>query len=344
MSVKVAINGFGRIGRNLLRAAFDCSDLQFIAINDLADAATLAHLLKYDSVHGIAPYEIEAKENTLFMNGRAIRITNEKDPACLPWREMDVDVVVESTGRFTDRPSAQKHILAGAKKVIISAPAKNPDITIVLGVNQAQYNAGTHHIISNASCTTNCLAPVASVLMPFRIKRGLMTTVHSYTNDQNILDLPHKDLRRARAAGVSMIPTTTGAAKALFEVLPELAGKMDGMAIRVPTPDVSIIDLVIEFESDVTEAAIREAMIKASEREMSRILQYTEEPLVSVDLKGNSHSAIVDGTLTKVIGQRMAKVIAWYDNEWGYASRVRDLILYISGRTSPVGSDFRANQ
>jgi glyceraldehyde 3-phosphate dehydrogenase len=338
MPVKVAINGFGRIGRNLLRAAFNCPDLKFVAINDLADAKTLAHLFKYDSVHGIAPYEVIAKQDALLINGQSIRITTEKDPANLPWKEMDVDIVVESTGRFSDRASAQKHLLAGAKKVVISAPAKDPDVTIVLGVNQTRYNPSTHHIISNASCTTNCLAPVALVLMPFRIKRGLMTTVHSYTNDQNILDLPHKDLRRARAAGVSMIPTTTGAAKALFEVLPELAGKMDGMAVRVPTPDVSLIDLVVEFESDVTETAIREAMMKAQDHEMLGILQYTEEPLVSIDLKGNSHSAIVDGTLIKVIGQKMAKVIAWYDNEWGYACRVRDLILYISE------NNFRANQ
>ncbi len=335
MAVKVAINGFGRIGRNLLRAGFNCPDLQFVAINDLADAKTLAHLFKYDSVHGIAPYEVEAKQDTLFINGQPIKITSEKDPSALPWKEMGVDIVVEATGRFTDRASAQKHITAGAKKVIISAPAKDPDVTIVLGVNQNRYNPDTHHIISNASCTTNCLAPVALVLMPFQIKRGLMTTVHSYTNDQNILDLPHKDLRRARAAGVSMIPTTTGAAKALFEVLPELAGKMDGMAIRVPTPNVSLIDLVVELESDVTEAAIREGMIKAAEGDMSRILQYTEEPLVSIDLKGNSHSAIVDGTLIKVMGGKMVKIIAWYDNEWGYASRVRDLILYISNVTSP---------
>jgi glyceraldehyde 3-phosphate dehydrogenase len=338
MAIKVAINGFGRIGRNLLRASLNYPDLQFVAINDLADAKTLAHLFKYDSVHGMAPCEVIAKEDTLVIAGRPIRITREKDPGSLPWQEMDVDVVIESTGRFTDRASAQKHLSAGAKKVIISAPAKDPDITIVLGVNQTQYNPNAHHIISNASCTTNCLAPVALALMPFQIKRGLMTTVHSYTNDQNILDLPHKDLRRARAAGVSMIPTTTGAAKALFEVLPALAGLMDGMAIRVPTPDVSIIDLVVEFESNVTEAAIREAMIKASAQEMQGILQYTEEPIVSIDLRGNPHSAIVDGTLIKVIGQKMAKVIAWYDNEWGYASRVRDLILYISGVTP------RANQ
>jgi glyceraldehyde 3-phosphate dehydrogenase len=329
--VRVAINGFGRIGRNLLLAAFNRSDLQFVAINDLADAKTLAHLFKYDSVHGIAPYEIEAKETAIFVNGMPIRILREKDPANLPWKEMGVDIVVESTGMFTDRAAAEKHLLAGAKKVIVSAPAKNPDITIVLGVNETQYDSKIHHIISNASCTTNCLAPVAKVMMQFQIKRGLMTTVHSYTNDQHILDLPHRDLRRARAAALSMIPTTTGAAKALFEVLPELAGKMDGMAIRVPTPNVSIIDLVLELESDVTVSAIREAMIAAaSEGPLAGILQYTEEPLVSIDLKGNSHSAIVDGSLITVIGNKMAKVLAWYDNEWGYSSRVADLIQYIS--------------
>ncbi|MEK7702662.1 MAG: type I glyceraldehyde-3-phosphate dehydrogenase [Nitrospirota bacterium] len=330
MAIRVAINGFGRIGRNLLRTAINRSDLQFVAINDLTDAKTLAHLFKYDSVHGIAPYQIEAKDDTLFVNGAPIHITREKDPSLLPWKEMQVDVVVESTGQFTDRAGAEKHLSAGAKKVIISAPAKKPDITIVLGVNEGEYHKDRHHIISNASCTTNCLAPVAKVLMPFGIKRGLMTTVHSYTNDQHILDLPHRDLRRARSAALSMIPTTTGAAKALFEVLPALKGKLDGMAVRVPTPNVSMIDLVVELESDVTVAEIREAMIKAAHGTLSGIVQYTEEPLVSVDLRGNPHSAIIDGTLTMVIGQKMVKVIAWYDNEWGYASRVADLVQYIS--------------
>jgi glyceraldehyde 3-phosphate dehydrogenase len=333
MSTKVAINGFGRIGRNLFRAAFGNPNLQIVAINDLTDAKTLAHLLKYDSVHGIFDHEIEAKEDVLLVDGKSVRITKEKDPAALPWKEMAVDVVVESTGKFTDRAGAEKHLTAGAKKVIISAPAKNPDITLVLGVNEERYDPGRHHIISNASCTTNGLAPVAKVLLNrFGIKRGLMTTIHSYTNDQQLLDLPHKDLRRARAAALSMIPTTTGAAKALSEVLPDLAGKMDGMAIRVPTPNVSVIDLVAELESDATEAAVRSALADAAQKEMKGILLYTEAPLVSIDLNGNAHSSIVDGTLTKVIGSRMVKVIAWYDNEWGYSCRVRDLILYIAER------------
>jgi glyceraldehyde 3-phosphate dehydrogenase len=333
MSTKVAINGFGRIGRNLFRAAFGNPNLQIVAINDLTDAKTLAHLLKYDSVHGIFDHEIEAKEDALLIDGKSVRITKEKDPAALPWKEIGIDVVVESTGRFTDRAGAEKHLTAGAKKVIISAPAKNPDITLVLGVNEEKYDPSRHHIISNASCTTNCLAPVAKILSnQFGIKRGLMTTIHSYTNDQQLLDLPHKDLRRARAAALSMIPTTTGAAKALSEVLPDLAGKMDGMAIRVPTPNVSVIDLVAELESDATEASVGSALSNAAEKEMKGILQYTEAPLVSVDLNGNDHSSIVDGTLTKVIGDRMVKVIAWYDNEWGYSCRVRDLILYIAER------------
>ncbi len=332
MSVRVAINGFGRIGRNVFRAAFGNPDLQFVAINDLTDAKTLAHLLKYDSVHGIFNHEIEAKDDALLVDGKSVRITKEKDPAALPWKEMGIDVAVESTGKFTDRVGAEKHLTAGAKKVIISAPAKNPDITLVLGVNEEKYDSSRHHIISNASCTTNCLAPVAKVLSnQFGIKRGLMTTVHSYTNDQQLLDLPHKDLRRARAAALSMIPTTTGAAKALSEVLPELAGKLDGMAIRVPTPNVSVVDLVTELESDVTEASVRTALSNAAEKEMKGILHYTEAPLVSTDFNGNAHSSIVDGTLIKVIGNRMVKVIAWYDNEWGYSCRVRDLILYIAG-------------
>lgn len=333
MSARVAINGFGRIGRNVFRAAFGNPNLQIVAINDLTDAKTLAHLLKYDSVHGIFEHEIESKEDVLLIDGKSVRITKEKDPASLPWKEMAIDVAVESTGRFTDRPAAEKHLTAGAKKVIISAPAKNPDITLVLGVNEEKYDPSRHHILSNASCTTNCLAPVAKVLLnQFGIKRGLMTTVHSYTNDQQLLDLPHKDLRRARAAALSMIPTTTGAAKALSEVLPDLAGKMDGMAIRVPTPNVSVIDLVAELESDATETSVRSALSNAAQKEMKGILQYTEAPLVSVDLNGNAHSSIVDGTLTKVIGDRMVKVIAWYDNEWGYSCRVRDLILYIAGQ------------
>jgi len=333
MSVRVAVNGFGRIGRNVFRAAFGNPNLQIVAVNDLTDAKTLAHLLKYDSVHGIFEHEVEAKEDALLVDGKSVRITKEKDPAALPWKEMQIDVAVESTGKFTDRAGAEKHLTAGAKKVIISAPAKNPDITLVLGVNEEKYDPGRHHIISNASCTTNGLAPVAKVLSnQFGIKRGLMTTIHSYTNDQQLLDLPHKDLRRARAAALSMIPTTTGAAKALSEVLPDLAGKMDGMAIRVPTPNVSVIDLVTEVESDVTEASVRSALSDAAQKELKGILLYTEAPLVSSDFNGNAHSSIVDGTLTKVIGNRMVKVIAWYDNEWGYSCRIRDLILYIAGR------------
>ena len=333
MAVRVAINGFGRIGRNVFRTAFGNSNLEIAAINDLTEAKTLAHLLKYDSVHGTFDHEVESKDDALLVDGKSIRITKEKDPAALPWKEMAIDVVVESTGRFTDRDSAQKHLTAGARKVIISAPAKNPDATLVLGVNEGDYDPDRHHILSNASCTTNCLAPVAKVLMQsFGIKRGLMTTVHSYTNDQQLLDLPHKDLRRARAAALSMIPTSTGAAKALSEVLPALAGKLDGMAIRVPTPNVSVIDLVVELDTDVTEESVRHALSKAAQEEMAGILMYTEEPLVSCDFNGNPHSSIVDGTLTKVVGQRMAKVIAWYDNEWGYSCRVRDLILYIASK------------
>ena len=333
MAARVAINGFGRIGRNVFRTAFGNPNLEIAAINDLTDAKTLAHLLKYDSVHGIFDHEVESKEDALLVDGKSVRITKEKDPAALPWKELGIDVVVESTGRFTDRDSAQKHLTAGARKVIISAPAKKPDATLVLGVNEETYDPGRHHILSNASCTTNCLAPVAKVMMQsFGIKRGLMTTVHSYTNDQQLLDLPHKDLRRARAAALSMIPTSTGAAKALSEVLPDLAGKLDGMAIRVPTPNVSVIDLVVELETDVTEESVRAALAKAAQKEMAGILLYTELPLVSSDYNGNPHSSIVDGTLTKVVGNRMAKVIAWYDNEWGYSCRVRDLILYITNK------------
>ncbi len=331
MAVRVGINGFGRIGRNLFRVAFPHPEINIVGVNDLADAKTLAHLLKYDSVHGVFPHEIESKEDALLIGNQSIRITREKDPALLPWKEMDVDIVVEATGRFVDRSSAQKHITAGSQKVIISAPGKSPDVTVVLGVNEDRYDPKQHSIVSNASCTTNCLAPLAKVLSDhFGIKRGLMTTVHSYTNDQQLLDLPHKDLRRGRAANLSMIPTTTGAAKALSVVLPELEGKLDGMAIRVPTPNVSLIDLVVELESDANEASVRAAICTAAQGEMAGILQYTELPLVSIDLRGNPHSSIVDGTLTKIIGDRMVKVIAWYDNEWGYSCRIRDLILYIA--------------
>jgi glyceraldehyde 3-phosphate dehydrogenase len=330
MTIKVGINGFGRIGRNLFRSAMSQGEIEFVAANDLTDAKTLAHLLKYDSVHGILPAEIEAKENSIRVNGRAMEVLAEKDPKKLPWKELGVDIVVESTGRFTDREGASAHLAAGARKVIISAPAKDPDLTIVLGVNESMYEPGKHAIVSNASCTTNCLAPVAKVLLDgFGIKRGLMTTVHSVTNDQRLLDLPHKDLRRARAANLSMIPTTTGAAKALFLVLPQLKGKMDGMSIRVPTPNVSVIDLVAEVERDVTESELNGRYRQAAEGPLKGILQYTEEPLVSVDLNDNPHSAILDATLTKVLERRMVKVIAWYDNEWGYSCRLRDLIQYI---------------
>ncbi|MBI3995933.1 MAG: type I glyceraldehyde-3-phosphate dehydrogenase [Nitrospirae bacterium] len=333
MSIKVGINGFGRIGRNLLRSALSHREIEFVAVNDLTDAKTLAHLLKYDSVHGVLSGEIEAKEKSLRVNGRTIEVLAEKDPRKLPWKQMGVDIVVESTGRFTDREGAGAHLTAGARKVIISAPAKDPDLTVVLGVNESAYDPGKHAIVSNASCTTNCLAPVAKVLLDgFGIKRGMMTTVHSVTNDQQLLDLPHKDLRRARAANLSMIPTTTGAAKALFLVLPQLKGKMDGMAIRVPTPNVSVIDLVAEVERDVTESELNARYRQAAEGPLKGILQYTEEPLVSVDLNDNPHSAIIDATLTKVLEGRMVKVIAWYDNEWGYSCRLRDLIQYIGSK------------
>jgi len=331
MSVKIGINGFGRIGRNFFRIIFNNPEIEIAAINDLTDAKTLAHLLKYDSVFGILNAEIVAKENTLIVNGREIKILAERDPLKLPWGDLGVDIVVESTGLFTKREDAEKHLKGGAKKVIISAPAKNPDVTIVLGVNDNKYNAKSHRIISNASCTTNCLAPVAKVLLNnFGIKRGLMTTIHSYTNDQKLLDLPHKDLRRARAAAVSLIPTSTGAARAISLVLPELEGRLDGMAVRVPTPNVSMVDLVVETEKDTDEAKVNSALKRAAAGKLKGYLEYTELPLVSIDFKGNDHSSIVDGTLTRVLDKRMVKVIAWYDNEWGYSTRIKDLILFMS--------------
>lgn len=331
MSVKIGINGFGRIGRNFFRIVFNNPEIEIAAINDLTDAKTLAHLLKYDSVFGILDAEIAAKENTLIVNGREIKILAERDPLKLPWGDLGVDIVVESTGLFTKREDAEKHLKGGAKKVIISAPAKNPDVTIVLGVNDNKYNAKSHRIISNASCTTNCLAPVAKVLLnSFGIKRGLMTTIHSYTNDQKLLDLPHKDLRRARAAAVSLIPTSTGAARAISLVLPELEGRLDGMAVRVPTPNVSMVDLVVETEKDTDEAKVNSALKRAAAGKLKGYLEYTELPLVSIDFKGNDHSSIVDGTLTRVLDKRMVKVIAWYDNEWGYSTRIKDLILFMS--------------
>jgi glyceraldehyde 3-phosphate dehydrogenase len=333
MATRVGINGFGRIGRNVFRAACGDAALDLVAVNDITDAKTLAHLLKYDSVHGAFKGTVEAKDQSLVVNGKEIKVLASKDPAALPWKDLDVEVVVESTGRFTDRASAAKHLEAGAKKVIISAPAKDEDITIVLGVNETRYDPAKHHVISNASCTTNCLAPVAKILMQIcGIKHGLMTTIHSYTNDQSILDLPHKDLRRARAAAMSMIPTSTGAAKAVGLVLPELKGKIHGLAIRVPTPNVSVVDLVAETEKPVTAEAVNAALRKAAEGELKGILGYTDEPLVSIDFNGNPLSSIVDGASTSVVDGTLVKVLSWYDNEWGYSCRVRDLIRYIVTR------------
>jgi len=330
MATKVGINGFGRIGRLVLKAGLNSSNLEFVAVNDLTDAKTLAHLFKYDSTFGIFDGTVEAKDNAIIINGKEVRVIAQKDPAQLPWKELGVEIVIESTGRFRDKAQASAHIQAGAKKVIISAPAKNEDITIVLGVNEDKYEPSSHHIISNASCTTNCLAPVAKVLLDnFGITKGLMTTIHSYTNDQVILDFPNKDLRRARSAAVSMIPTTTGAAKAVALVLPELKGKVDGMAIRVPTPNVSLVDLVVNTEKNTSAEEVNVALKNAAENELSKYLQYCEEPLVSKDFNGNSKSSIVDALSTKVIEGNMVKVLAWYDNEWGYSNRVVDLAEYI---------------
>lgn len=334
MPIRVAINGFGRIGRNVLRAAKQSGvdDIDFVAVNDLTDTTTLAHLLKYDSVHRRYPGSVEARGESLVVDGDEIRVLSEKDPANLPWADLGVDIVIESTGRFTNREAAAKHLEGGARKVIISAPAKNEDITIVLGVNEDKYDPASHHVISNASCTTNCLAPVVKVLLDdFGFRRGVMTTVHSYTNDQQILDLPHKDLRRARAAAVSIIPTTTGAAKATALVLPELKGKIDGVAMRVPTPNVSIVDLVAELEQEVSIEQVNDAMRSAAAGRLQGILAYEEDPLVSVDFIGNPHSAIVDGLSTNVVAG-LVKVMAWYDNEWGYSMRCVDLARYVGER------------
>jgi glyceraldehyde 3-phosphate dehydrogenase len=334
MPIRVAINGFGRIGRNVLRAAkkAGANDIDFVAVNDLTDTKTLAHLLKYDSVHGIYAGTVEARESSLVVDGDELKVFAEKDPAALPWGDLGVDIVIESTGRFTSKADAQKHIQGGAKKVIISAPAKNEDITIVLGVNEDKYDPASHHVVSNASCTTNCLAPVVKVLLDeFGFKRGLMTTVHAYTNDQNILDLPHKDLRRARAAGMSIIPTTTGAAKATSLVIPEVKGKIDGVAFRVPTPDVSVVDLTAELEKEVTAQQVNDALRAASEGRMKGILGYEETELVSIDFTGNPHSSIVDAPSTSVL-DGLVKVIAWYDNEWGYSCRCVDLARFMGER------------
>ena len=325
MTVRVAINGFGRIGRNVLRASFNNKDIEFVAINDITDAATLAHLLKYDSVFGKIDAEVSARDNSLVVNGKEIKITAERDPAKLPWKEMKVDVALECTGLFTNREKAEGHLAAGAKRVVISAPAKNEDITICMGVNHEKYDPAKDRIISNASCTTNCLSPVAKVLHEKAgIVKGLMTTVHAYTNDQKILDLPHKDLRRARAAALSMIPTSTGAAKAVSLVLPELKGKLDGLAVRVPVPTVSLVDLVAE--------ELNKALKEAANGKLKGILEFCEEECVSIDFKANPHSSIVDALSTKVIGGNLVKVLAWYDNEWGFSNRMKDLILYMASK------------
>jgi glyceraldehyde 3-phosphate dehydrogenase len=333
MSIRVGVNGFGRIGRVFFRAALEASDIEVVGVNDLADAKTLAHLLKYDSVHGILPADVQAKDGSIFVNGREIRVLGLKDPGSLPWKELGVDVVVESTGLFVDTATASKHITAGAKKVIITAPAKDPDVTLVLGVNESAYDPARHRIISNASCTTNCLATTAKVLDDaFGIKRGFASTVHSYTNDQKIHDFPHKDLRRARAGAVSMIPTTTGAAKAVGLVLPHLKGKLDGIAIRVPTVNVSVVDLTAELNKPASVPAINEAFREAAAGRLRGILDATDEQLVSVDFNGNPHSSIVDLPSTALVDGNMIKVLAWYDNEYGYSSRVRDLIRFV-GKT-----------
>ncbi len=332
MAVKVGINGFGRIGRIVLRAALGREAIDVVAVNDITDAKTLGHLFKYDSVHGAFPGEVEVDDSSIVVDGKPVTVLAERDPAALPWKKLGVEIVVESTGIFVDKEGAGKHLEAGAKKVIITAPAKDPDLTLVLGANEGTYDKTKHHIVSNASCTTNCLAPVAKVLNDnFGIVHGLMTTTHAYTNDQRILDLPHKDLRRARAGAVSMIPTTTGAASAVAEVLPELKGKLDGMAIRVPTPNVSLVDLVAELKSEVTEEEILDAFRVAADGELKGILGISEEPLVSIDFNGDPRSSIVDAESTRVIDKKMVKVLAWYDNEWAYSMRVVDLIEYIAG-------------
>jgi glyceraldehyde 3-phosphate dehydrogenase len=339
MAIRVAINGFGRIGRNVLRSAKQSgrTDIDFVAVNDLTDAKTLAHLLEYDSVHRRYPGSVVATDQGLEVDGDEIRVFSERDPAKLPWKDLGIDIVVESTGFFTDRDAAAKHLTAGARKVIISAPAKKEDVTVVLGVNESAYDPDKHDVISNASCTTNCLAPVVKILADtFGIRHGLMTTIHSYTNDQAVLDMPHKDLRRARAAALSMIPTTTGAAKATALVLPAMKGRIDGMAIRVPTPNVSIVDFVAEVERDTTKEEVNAAFRAAADGPMNGILGVSEKPLVSIDYTGDPHSSVVDALSTSVMNGRMVKVLAWYDNEWGYSSRVVDLVSYV-GERLPAG-------
>jgi glyceraldehyde 3-phosphate dehydrogenase len=330
MTVRIGINGFGRIGRQVFRAAYDYPEIEVVAVNDLTDSATLAHLLKYDSIHGIFAGDVTSEGENLVVNGKELKVLSEKDPANLPWKDLNVDIVVESTGLFTSGEKAGLHIKAGAKKVVISAPAKGEDLTVVLGVNHDQYNPAEHHIVSNASCTTNCLAPVAKALNDkYGIVKGLMTTVHAYTNDQKILDLPHTDLRRARAAAMSIIPTTTGAAKAVSLVIPELKGKLNGMAMRVPTPDVSVVDLVVELAKETTAEEINQTLREFAANAPDKVMKISDEPLVSVDFTTSPYSSIVDAELTMVIDGNMAKVISWYDNEWGYSNRVVDLVRFM---------------
>ena len=331
MAIKVGINGFGRIGRNIMRAAMAFDDIDIVAVNDLTDAATLAHLLKYDSILGNLKADISASGDTITVDGDKFKVLAQKDPALLPWKDLGVDIVFEGTGRFTDRDSAAKHIAAGAKRVVITAPAKGPDATFVMGVNHENYDPSKHHIISNASCTTNCLAPIAKVIdESFGINKGWMTTCHAYTNDQQLLDLPHKDLRRARAAALSIIPTTTGAAAAVGEVLPQLKGKLDGISLRVPTPAVSVVDLNVLVNKTCTAAEVNAAFKAAADGPLKGFLQYETAPLVSIDFRSNPHSSIVDAGYTKVMDGNFLKVLSWYDNEWGYSSRCVDLIRYMA--------------
>jgi glyceraldehyde 3-phosphate dehydrogenase len=333
MSIKVGINGFGRIGRNIVRASLGNPAIEFVAVNDITDAKTLAHLLKYDSVLGNLPHKVTYTDDSIAVDGKSFRVFKTKDPAEIDWASVGAEIVIESTGLFTKAAEAGKHRRGPVKKVIISAPASGEDLTVVLGVNDKAYDPAKHHVISNASCTTNCLAPVAKVMQDtFGIVCGAMTTIHSYTNDQRLLDLPHKDLRRARAAALSMIPTSTGAAKALHLVIPELKGKLDGYAMRVPTPNVSVVDLTVMTERPVTVESVNTAMRRAAEGPMKNILEYTEEELVSADFRGNPNSSIVDSGYTRVVGSNCAKVLAWYDNEWGYSSRCRDLVLLLASK------------
>ena len=331
MAVRVGINGFGRIGRNILRAALPDKDLDIVAVNDITDAKTLAHLLKYDSILGNLSHEVRVEGDTILVDGRKVKVLSTKDPAALPWKDLGVEYAIESTGLFTDADKAKVHLSAGARKVIISAPAKGEDLTIVMGVNHDKYDASKHHVVSNASCTTNCLAPLAKVLHDsFGIVRGQMTTIHSYTNDQKILDLPHKDLRRARAAALSMIPTSTGAAKAIYLAIPELKGRLDGVAIRVPTPNVSVVDLTVELKAEATAETINAALSRAADGPLKGVLEVSTEELVSIDFRGHPASSIVDAPLTRVIQGNLAKVFAWYDNEWGFSSRMCDLIHFMA--------------